>query len=83
MKIGDKIKTFEVKQIINGTAFNYTDSGRKSKYNTTYALLLSENGQERVLEITNKKPNLNDCITWRTTFGSKSRFTDWNGFKAN
>ena len=39
-------------------------------------LLLSDKGQERVLEV--GKTNLNDCLTWTTTFGSKHKFIIWN-----
>jgi D-hexose-6-phosphate mutarotase len=76
MKVGNKIKSFTVMNIVEGIAFNYTDSGKKIKYNTQYMLLLSDNGQERVLEI--GKTNLNDCVKWHPTFSDKSKFISWN-----
>lgn len=75
-KVGDKIKTFEVKSIVKGLGKTYDDKGNKTIYETEYMLLLSDKGQERVLEV--GKTNLNDCLTWTTTFGSKHKFIIWN-----
>ena len=79
MKIGDKIKTFEVKGIVKGYAFNWS-GGNKKRYITDFALLLSENGQERVLEITDKNKSLNDCKMWTPTFGG-AKYIVWNQFQ--
>ena len=76
LKVGDKIKTFEVKSIVKGFGKTYDDKGNKKTYETEYMLLLSDKGQERVLEV--GKTNLNDCLTWTTTFGSKHKFLIWN-----
>jgi hypothetical protein len=76
LKVGDKIKTFEVKSIVKGLGKTYDDKGNKTTYETEYMLLLSDKGQERVLEV--GKKNLNDCLTWTTTFGSKHKFIIWN-----
>jgi hypothetical protein len=75
-KVGDKIKTFEVKSIVKGLGKTYDEKGNKTIYETEYMLLLSDKGQERVLEV--GKTSLNDCLTWTTTFGSKHKFIIWN-----
>jgi UV DNA damage repair endonuclease len=75
MKIGDKIKSFQVKNIVDSVAFTYDSKGNKTKYITQFMLLKSDNGQERVLEI--GKTNLNDCKMLKTFFGSKSKFITW------
>ena len=75
MKVGDKIKTFEVKDIVNGIGKDYSN-GMPKKYKTKYMLLLSDKGQERILEV--GKTNLNECETWFPTFGHSSKFKTWN-----
>ena len=76
LKVGDKIKSFEVKSIVNGLGKRYTSNGKKIFYDTQYMLLLSDNGQERVLEI--GKTSLNDCVKWQPTFSHSSKFITWN-----
>ena len=79
MKIGDKIKTFEVKQIVKGYSVNYDSKGNKTRTIIDFYFLLSENGQERVLA-SNKK-SLTDCVTYLPTFGHKSKFINWSQFQ--
>ena len=76
MKIGEFIKTFEIKNIIDSIGYNYTNSVRKIKYATKYMLLLSSRGEERVLEI--GKTNLNDSERYMPTFGDNLKFISWN-----
>jgi hypothetical protein len=78
MKLGDKIKTFEVKKIVKGYSISYDSKGVKTRTIIDFYLLLSDNGQERVLA-SNKK-SLADCETYRPTFGHKSKFIKWNQF---
>lgn len=75
MKIGDKIKSFQVKNIVDSFAYTYDSKGNKTKCSTQFMLLLSDNGQERVLEV--GKTNLNDCKMLKTFFKSKSKFITW------
>lgn len=76
LKVGDKIKTFEVKSIVKGLGKTYDSKGRKTTYETEYMLLLSDNGQERVLEV--GKKSLNDCVKYIPTFSHTSKFITWN-----
>ena len=76
LNIGDKIKTFEVKQIVKGLGKCYDAKGRKTTYETEYMLLLSENGQERVLEV--GKKSLNDCLKYIPTFSHSPKYISWN-----
>ena len=75
-KVGDKIKTFEVKSIVKGLGKTYDSKGRKTTYETEYMFLLSDNGQERVLEV--GKKSLNDCVKYTPTFSHTSKFISWN-----
>ena len=77
LKIGDKIKSFEVKNIIYGINNYYKQNGSKLKYKTKYYLLENPKGQQRVLEI-NKEHNLNECETIRVFWNSKLSFKKWN-----
>lgn len=78
MKIGDKIKTFEVVDIIEKESFKYSSNGGKKKYVGKFMLLLSVSKQERVLEV--GKTSLNES---ETVYGwSKFRFAKWNDFVA-
>ena len=79
MQIGDKIKTFEIKNIVKGYKNIYTNSGRKTKIITNYYLLEKEDGQQRVLE--SGKTNLNDCEVYCTTWNTKFKFKRWNQFE--
>ena len=76
LKVGDKIKSFEVKSIVKGLGKTYDSKGRKTTYETEFMLLLSDNGQERVLQV--GKTNLNDCVIWKPTFSSSFKFITWN-----
>ncbi len=76
LKVGDKIKTFEVKSIEKSWSYSYTNRGQRIKNVSEYALLLSDKGQERVLRC--DLSNLNQCETWTTTFGSKKKFISWD-----
>lgn len=78
LTIGSKIKTFQVMNIVDGFSFNYDDKGNKTKYATKYMFLLSDCGQQRVLEV--GKTNLNDCVRYMPTFGKKMKFIDWSQF---
>ena len=75
-KVGDKIKSFEVKKIVDGYAVKYDSNGRKTPYVTSYLLLLSDDGQERILRA--DKKSLNDAEKYTPTFGHKSKFKTWN-----
>jgi hypothetical protein len=80
MRVGQMVtKTWEVKHIVYGDAYKYTECGKKIKYNASFALLANNNGQERVLEIKEgKKPNINDCeryYAWKAF-----KFSPWNLF---
>jgi len=75
-KIGDKIKSFEVKKIVDGYAVKYDANGRKTPYVTSYLLLLSDDGQERILRA--DKKSLSDAEKYTPTFGHKSKFKTWN-----
>lgn len=75
MKVGDKIKTFEVKEIIERTINTYGPGGKTGKRQATFALLLSEKGQERVLR-TDKK-SLSDCEMYFSTFGGQ-KYKTWS-----
>ena len=79
MKIGDKIKTFQIKNIVKGYKNIYTNRGKRTKVIADYYLLENENGQQRVLE--SSKTNLNDSEVYCTTFGSKFKFIKWNQFE--
>jgi hypothetical protein len=79
MKVGDKIKTFEVKQIVKGIDVNYDDKGNKTKTIIDFYFLLSEDGQERVMASNVK--TLRDCVTYRPTFGDKWKFISWSQFE--
>jgi hypothetical protein len=73
-QVGDKIKTFTVVNIVDGIGKNYDDFGNATPYATKYMLLLSERGEQRVLEI--GKTNLNDCVRY---YGwSKFKFAKWS-----
>ena len=76
MKVGDKIKTFEIKQIVKGYKGLFTNSGKKTKVLTHYYLLKSENGQERVLE--SGKTNLNQCEQTYSHITGKFKYMVWN-----
>jgi|SanBayMetagenome_1026888.scaffolds.fasta_scaffold116429_1 hypothetical protein len=76
MNVGDKIKTFEVKKIVDGYAVTYDAQGRKTRYVAQYLLLLSDDGQERILRA--DKKSLNDSEKFLPTFGHKSKFKTWN-----
>jgi hypothetical protein len=78
LNIGDKIKSFEVVNIVDDFNFTYDDKGNKTKYNTKYYFLLSDNGQERVLEVGRK--SLNDSLVYAPTFGKSFKFISWNQF---
>ena len=78
MKVGDKIKSFEIKKIVDSISYNYDDKGRKTKYNTKFMFLLSDKGQERILEY--GKTNLNECEVYFPTFSDVSKFKTWNQF---
>jgi hypothetical protein len=75
MKIGDKIKTFEVKEIVERYKKVYNDKGDFVRVLTQYAFLLSVDGQQRVLEV--GKSKLNECVMTYTTW-SKSKYITWN-----
>jgi hypothetical protein len=75
-KVGDKIKSFEVKKIVDGYAVKYDANGRKTPYVTSYLLLLSDDGQERILRA--DKKSLSDAEKYTPTFGHKSKFKTWN-----
>ena len=79
MKIGDKIKTFEVKQVVKGIYVKYDDKGNKTKTVIDFYFLLSKDGQQRVLA-SNRK-SLRDCVTYTPTFSHKSKFITWNQFE--
>ena len=79
MKIGDKIKTFEIMKIVKGSSFTYTDNGSKTITITDFYFLLSDKGQERVLQ-SNKK-SLADCVRYRGTFSKSYTFSKWNQFE--
>ena len=72
MKIGDKIKSFQIKHIVKKESYNYSSNGRKTKYVAEYFLLLSDDGQERILE--SNKTSLTDCESYIPTWG-KTKFT--------
>jgi hypothetical protein len=78
MNVGDKIKSFEVKQIVDGFGYDYDNKGKKVKYATKYLFLLSDSGEERVLEM--GKTSLRDCLQLILTFGSKHKYIKWNQF---
>jgi hypothetical protein len=78
MNVGDKIKSFEVKKIVEGFKNSYDSKGNKTKVKSQFLFLLSDLGEERVLEM--GKKSLRDCLTWTTTFGSKHKFIKWNQF---
>ena len=76
LKIGDKIKSFEVKNVVYGINNYYKQNGSKLKYKTKYYLLQNPKGQQRVLEI-NQEHNLNNCETIREFWSSKLKFKKW------
>lgn len=76
LNVGDSIKTFEVKSIVDSFSFKRDSKGRKTKYETKFYLLLSSEGQERVLEV--GKTNLNDCVKYMPTFSHNFKFISWN-----
>jgi hypothetical protein len=76
MNVGDKIKSFEVKKIVYGYAVKYDFNGRKTRYVAQYLLLLSDDGQERILRA--DKKSLNDSEQYYSTFGRKNKFKTWN-----
>jgi len=81
MKVGSKIKSFEIVEIIERTVNEYNDYGRKKKVNKTFALLLSDKGEERVLMSDKYKggnTNLNDCQRYAPTFGKGLKFAKHN-----
>ena len=75
-KVGDKIKSFEVKKIVDGYAYKYDTNHKKTKYITQYLLLLSDNGQERILRA--DKNSLSDAEQYYATFGKKFKYKTWN-----
>jgi hypothetical protein len=79
MKIGDKIKSFEVKQIVKGIDVNYDDKGNKTRFIIDFYFLLSDNGQQRVLACNRK--SLRDCKVYYPTFSTKAKFIDWSQFE--
>jgi hypothetical protein len=79
MKVGDKIKSFEIKRIVKGYYINYDEKGNKTKTIIDFYFLLSDKGQERVMA-SNKK-SLSDCETYRPTFGDKWKYKPWNQFE--
>ena len=65
IKVGDKIKTWEVIKILERKVVRRISYNKKKLVLVRYALLLSEGGQERVLEIREgKKLLLTDCETY-------------------
>ena len=79
LKIGDKIKSFEVENIVEAVETLYRNNGSKIKVIAKFALLESENGQQRVLRA--DKQNLNDSEKWFPTFSNSSKFKSWNMFQ--
>lgn len=79
-KVGDKIKSFEVKKIVDGYAYKYEKNGKKTKYITQYLLLLSDNGQERILRA--DKNSLSDAEQYYATFGKKFKYKTWDMFES-
>jgi hypothetical protein len=77
-KVGDKIKSFEVKRIVDGIAVKYDSKGRKTRYVTPFLLLESDNGQQRILRA--DKTSLNDAEQYYSTFARKNKFKDWQMF---
>jgi len=79
MKVGDKIKTFEVKKVVKGYDFNYDEKGRKTKSIIDFYFLESIDGQQRVLP--SNKTSLRDCLQFIPTFSHKSKFIDFRQFQ--
>lgn len=75
MKIGDRIKTFEVKDIVERIVNGYNERGIKKRVLRKFALLLSDNGQKRVLRVDRIK--LDECEMYYNTF-SGFKYKDWN-----
>lgn len=75
MKAGDKIKTFEVKEIVERLKRVYNDNGDYKMVLAQYALLLSVDGEQRVLEV--GKTKLTQCEMTYSTW-SKSKYIGWN-----
>ncbi len=75
MKTVKQIKSFEVKEIIERLKRVYNDKGDYKMVLTQYALLLSEEGQQRVLEV--GKTKLTECVMTYTTW-SKHKYITWN-----
>jgi len=75
MEVGYKIKTFEVKSIVEKLKKVYNSNGSHKLSLVKYALLISESGQERVLQI--GKTKLDECEMIYTTFG-KWKYKTWN-----
>jgi hypothetical protein len=79
MEIGQKIKSFKIVKIVNGYSSTYDEKGRKTQSISKFLFLLSDDGQERVLQL--GKKSLNDCKTYCPTFGHKHKFIKWNQFE--
>jgi ppGpp synthetase/RelA/SpoT-type nucleotidyltranferase len=79
-KVGDKIKSFEVKKIVDGYAYKYGAGGKKTRYVTTFLLLESDNGQERILRA--DKKSLSDAETYFPTFGHTKKYKTWQMFES-
>tara|TARA_R110002051_G_scaffold59733_1_gene109569 strand:+ start:469 stop:786 length:318 start_codon:yes stop_codon:yes gene_type:complete len=77
LKIGDKIKTFEVKDIVFGVNKHFRNNGSSFKYKTKFYLLENPKKQHRVLEV-NEEQNLNNCLMFREFWSGKLKYSQWN-----
>ena len=77
MAFKDKIKTFEVKEIVFGVKKHFRNNGSSFKYKTKFYLLENLNKQQRVLEVT-EEHNLNNCLMFREFWSDKLKYSKWN-----
>ena len=77
LKVGDKIKSFTICEIVDAYAKNYDEKGNSIKYFSKFMFLRSDRGQERVLEV--GQTNLANAV--QIYVWNKFVYAQWNQFE--
>lgn len=77
LKVGDRLGTWEVKELKQFVVPTYGSKGRTGYETTMFALILSDRGQQRVLKADKKGLGVNSSERYYSTF-SGWKFKEWN-----